>query len=107
MRNKLAVLAAVVGLAAAYPDLAHHSFSAEFDGSKVIELKGAVTKIEWANPHVYFYLDVKDDKGATTNWGCETTSPGSLHRQGWTRDTLKLDDHFIGDCYSHRDRSTL
>ncbi len=107
MRNKLAVLAAVVGLAAAYPALAHHSFSAEFDGSKVIELKGAVTKIEWANPHVYFYMDVKDEKGATTNWGCETTSPGSLHRQGWTRDTLKVGDQVIVDGYPARDGSKL
>ncbi len=107
MRNKLAVLAAVVGLAAAYPALAHHSFSAEFDGSKLIELKGAVTKIEWANPHVYFYMDVKDEKGATTNWGCETTSPGSLHRQGWTRDTLKVGDQVIVDGYPARDGSKL
>ncbi len=107
MRNKLAVLAAVVGLAAAYPALAHHSFSAEFDGSKVIELRGAVTKIEWANPHVYFYMDVKDEKGATTNWGCETTSPGSLHRQGWTRDTLKVGDQVIVDGYPARDGSKL
>ncbi len=107
MRNKLAVLAAVVGLAAAYPALAHHSFSAEFDGSKVIELKGAVTKFEWANPHVYFYMDVKDEKGATTNWGCETTSPGSLHRQGWTRDTLKVGDQVIVDGYPARDGSKL
>jgi len=107
VRNKLAVLAAVVGLAAAYPALAHHSFSAEFDGSKVIELKGAVTKIEWANPHVYFYMDVKDEKGATTNWGCETTSPGSLHRQGWTRDTLKVGDQVIVDGYPARDGSKL
>ncbi len=107
MRNKLAVLAAVVGLAAAHPTLAHHSFSAEFDGSKVIELKGAVTKIEWANPHVYFYMDVKDEKGATTNWGCETTSPGSLHRQGWTRDTLKVGDQVIVDGYPARDGSKL
>jgi hypothetical protein len=107
MRNTLAVFAAIVGLAAAFPALAHHSFSAEFDGSKVIELKGAVTKIEWANPHVYFYLDVKDDKGATTNWGCETTSPGSLHRQGWTRDTLKVGDQVIVDGYPARDGSKL
>jgi len=107
MRNTFALLAAVAGLAAAYPALAHHSFSAEFDGSKVIELKGAVTKIEWANPHVYFYMDVKDEKGATTNWGCETTSPGSLHRQGWTRDTLKVGDQVIVDGYPARDGSKL
>ena len=76
VRNKFAALAAFAALMAAMPALAHHSFSAEFDGSKLIELKGIVTRIEWTNPHVYFYLDVKDDKGNTTNWGCEAASPG-------------------------------
>jgi Family of unknown function (DUF6152) len=107
MRNTFVVLAAIVGLAAACPALAHHSFSAEFDGSKLVELKGVVTRIEWANPHVYFYIDVKDDKGAATNWGCETTSPGSLHRQGWNRDSLKVGDQVIVDGYPARDGSKL
>jgi hypothetical protein len=99
--------AAILAVVAASPALAHHSFSAEFDGTKVIELKGTVTKIDWANPHVYFYLDVKDDKGATTNWGCETASPGSLHRQGWSRDSLKVGDQVIVDGYPARDGSKL
>ena len=107
MRNTFVVLAAIVGLAAARPMLAHHSFSAEFDGSKLIELKGVVTRIEWANPHVYFYLDVKDDKGASTNWGCETTSPGALRRQGWNRESLKVGDQVIVDGYPARDGSKL
>src|ERR1700721_958642 len=85
VRNNFAVLAAFSALAAAMPALAHHSFSAEFDGGKLIELKGVVTRIDWANPHVYFYLDMKDDKGSTTNWGCEAATPGSLHRQGGNR----------------------
>jgi hypothetical protein len=99
--------AAILAVVAASPALAHHSFSAEFDGTKVIELKGTVTKIDWANPHVYFYLDVKDDKGATANWGCETASPGSLHRQGWSRDSLKVGDQVIVDGYPARDGSKL
>src|SRR5580693_2978696 len=107
MRNKFVALAAIVAVGAAGPVLAHHSFSAEFDGSKPIELKGVVTKIEWANPHVYFYLDVKDEKGTNTNWGCETTSPGALHRQGWNRDSLKVGDQVIIDCYPARDGSKL
>src|ERR1700680_4380789 len=107
MRNTFVLLAVVIGLAAARPVLAHHSFSAEFDGSKVIELKGTVTRIEWANTHVYFYLDVKDEKGTITIWGCETTSPGALHRQGWNRDSLKVGDPVIIDGYPARDGSKL
>src|SRR5258708_18982114 len=93
--NIPAALAAIVALVLAMPVPAHHSFSAEFDGGKLIELKGVVTKIDWSNPHVYFYVDVKDDKGNTTNWGCEAASPGSLHRQGWSRDSLKVGDQVI------------
>jgi hypothetical protein len=107
VRNIFAMLAAFVAVVAAMPALAHHSFSAEFDGGKLIELKGVVTRIEWANPHVYFYLDVKDDKGNTANWGCEAASPGSLHRQGWNRDSLKVGDQVIVGGYPARDGSKL
>ena len=107
VRRLSAVLAAIVALALAIPAVAHHSFSAEFDGSKLIELKGVVTRIEWTNPHVYFYVDVKDDKGNTTNWGCEAASPGSLHRQGWSRDSLKVGDQVIVGGYPARDGSKL
>ena len=107
VRRLFAVLAAIVALALAIPTLAHHSFSAEFDGSKLIELKGVVTRIEWTNPHIYFYLDVKDDKGNTTNWGCEAASPGSLRRQGWNRDSLKVGDQVIVGGYPARDGSKL
>jgi hypothetical protein len=107
VRIETALRASVVLLAFAAPTLAHHSFSAEFDGSKFIELRGTVTKIDWANPHVYFYMDVKDDKGATTNWGCEAASPGSLHRQGWNRDSLKVGDQVIVGAYPARDGSKL
>ena len=99
VRNILSALVVFVVLMLAMPALAHHSFSAEFDGGKLIELKGVVTRIEWTNPHVYFYLDVKDEKGNTTNWGCEAASPGSLHRQGWNRDSLKVGDQVIVGGY--------
>jgi len=71
--------------------LAHHSFSAEFDAAKPIKLTGIVTKVEWTNPHVWFYVNVKDEAtGAVTNWGAEMGPPHGLQRQGWRRETLKI-----------------
>jgi uncharacterized protein DUF6152 len=77
---------------AAVPGFAHHSFSAEYDRSKPIQLKGSVTKVEWMNPHARFYVDVKDDAGKVTNWEFELGSPNGLMRQGWTRNSLKIGD---------------
>jgi hypothetical protein len=83
--------AAIVLCAVAAPVFAHHSFSAEFDSKQVLKLTGTVTKVEWANPHTYFYIDVKDDKtGKIVNWACEMGSPNGLTGQGWTRNTLKI-----------------
>ena len=87
----LAVLAAMVVVASAVPVVAHHSFAAEFDATKPVNLTGVVTKVEWMNPHTYFYVDVKDPQtGKVTNWACEMGSPNGLTRQGWTRNTLKV-----------------
>jgi len=94
-------------LLAVVPVLAHHSFSAEFDGTKPIHLKGVVTKIEWANPHVYFHIDVKDENGTVVNWGCETNGPGGLLRQGWERDSLKVGDQVTVNGYRAKDGSRL
>ena len=87
------VLAALLGLAsAAVPVLAHHSFAAEFDRSKPVSLTGTVTKVEWANPHARFYIDVKDENGKVNNWDFELASPNGLMRRGWKRNSLKIGD---------------
>ena len=94
MRTTLVfALAATVGLGLAVaPLLAHHSFAAEFDGSKPMDLMGTVTKVDWVNPHSWIYIDVKSDDGTVANWGLETGPPNVLYRGGWRRDTVKPGD---------------
>jgi hypothetical protein len=93
MRAKLAALLVGTGLLlAARPLVAHHAFAAEFDADKPVTLTGAVTKVEWTNPHAWFYIDVKDETGKVTNWGLEMGSPNGLMRGGWTRNSMKLGD---------------
>ena len=93
MRAKFAVfVAGFVLLAWAAPLVAHHSFAAAFDRSKPVSLKGTVTKVEWMNPHIWVYLDVKDEKGNLSRWQCEGGPPNTLTRNGWTRDALKVGD---------------
>jgi hypothetical protein len=107
MKLKTAAWLLFAGSLSLTPLLAHHSFSAEFDGTKAVELKGVVTKVSWANPHVYFYIDVKDDKGETVNWGCETGGPGGLIRAGWRHDSMKAGDQVTVDGYLAKDGSHL
>jgi hypothetical protein len=91
--NLFGVLAVGAGLfVATVPMLAHHSFSAEYDRAKTVELKGTVTKVEWMNPHARFYVDVKDETSKVTNWEFELGSPNGLMRQGWTKNSLKEGD---------------
>jgi Family of unknown function (DUF6152) len=93
-RFMTSALVALAALATAWvtPVLAHHSFAAEFDGSKPITLKGTVTQIDWANPHVWFYVAVKDDDGRSVRWACEMGAPHQLQQRGWLRDTMKVGD---------------
>lgn len=98
---------AAIALAAALPAVAHHSFAAEFDGTKAVRLRGTLTKMEWTNPHSYFYIDVKDEKGNIVSWGCEAASPGALSRRGFKRGDVKLGDLLIVDGYLAKDHSHL
>ena len=109
MKSKIGIACAVagIGLALVTPMLAHHSFAAEFDASKAIRLVGTLTKIEWTNPHSYFYVDVKDEKGQVVNWGCEGAGPGALSRRGFKRGDIKLGDTLIVDGYRAKDGSNL
>ena len=89
-------LALIVSAAPVTPSLAHHSFAAEYDSKQPITIKGAVTKVEWMNPHVYFYIDVRDEQtGKITNWALEMGAPAVIQRNGWTRNSMKIGDLVI------------
>jgi hypothetical protein len=83
------------GFLAVTPALAHHSFAAEYDSKKPVKVKGIVTKIDWMNPHVYFFIDVTDEAGKITNWGFEMGPPQLLLKAGWTRNMMKIGDEVI------------
>jgi len=98
----------LIGLVAtAVPAAAHHSFAAEFDASKAIRVKGALVKIDWTNPHSYFYIDAKDDAGNIVHWTCEAGSPGALSRRGFKKGDIKLGDVLVIDGYRAKDGSNL
>jgi len=108
MKTKLALFAAGIAvLLAGKPMVAHHSFAAEFDSAKTIKLTGTVTKIEWMNPHAYFYIDVMGDGGKVSNWGLEMGSPNGLMRQGWTRNSMKIGDTVIVEGSAAKDGSLI
>ena len=107
MKAAFASLVAGVALLAPVGALAHHSFAAEYDTKKPVSLKGTVTKVEWTNPHARFYLDVKDESGAVTNWNFELASPNVLTRNGWNRHTLNVGDTVTVEGAQAKDGSQM
>jgi hypothetical protein len=87
------------------PLSAHHAFSAEFDANKVVTLTGSVTKLDWRNPHIWIYLDVKGDKGGVDEWQCEGGAPNTLTRNGWRKNSLKGGDLITIEGYLAKDAS--
>ena len=96
------VVAGVALLMSVAPALAHHSFATQYDINKPVEMKGAITKVEWTNPHARFYIDVRDEKGEVTNWNFEMASPNVLVRNGWKPNTLKIGDQVTVGGYLAR-----
>ena len=101
----IALLLTVVLLVFALSAFSHHSFSAEYDANKPVTVTGVVKKVEWQNPHIWFYVEVKDESGKLTTWGFSGGPPGMLARRGITRDVLKVGDVIKVEGFRAKDGS--
>ena len=101
LARRLATIAIALPLASAALS-AHHSFAAQYDATKPIEMRGTVTKVEWTNPHARIYIDVRDDTGQTANWNFEMASPNILVRNGWKQNTVRIGDRITVSGYLAR-----
>ena len=95
----------VLGIALLSPHIVtgHHSFDAEFDRNKPVTLKGSVTRVDWGNPHIWVFMDVKDDAGKVSNGGVEGGAPNALFRNGWRKDSLKVGDTVTVEGFKSKD----
>jgi hypothetical protein len=105
MRLRLMALALGVLLGTAPVLLAHHSFTAEYDANQPVKVSGVVTRVDWTNPHIWFFVDVKDEQGKVTNWGFSGGPPGVLQRRGISKTALKAGDTVVVEGFRARDGS--
>jgi len=101
-----ALLCATLILAAAPALLGHHSFAAAFDSKATVKFKGTVTKLDWMNPHVYFYVDATEADGKVIHWACEAGNPNALARRGWKKNSLKAGDEITVEGFRAKDGTT-
>ncbi len=106
MRTSHVVAAALVAmLAAGTAVVAHHSFAAEFDGSKPVTLRGTITKMEWTNPHAWLHIDVKGPDGKVVSWMIEGGAPNALLRRGWNKESVAPGTAVVIQGFRARDGS--
>ena len=101
--KRLVLFAIGVALVSAQTLSAHHSFAAEFDRNSPVTLTGSVTRVDWGNPHIWVFMDVKDDTGKVSNWGVEGGAPNALFRNGWRKDSLKVGDTVTVEGFKSKD----
>lgn len=105
MKTASMIIVAACIILGALPAAAHHSFATEYDRARPVSVTGTVSKVEWRNPHIWFYVDVKDERGRVTTWGFSGAPPAFLQRQGIPRDVLKVGDTVRVDGFRARDGS--